>query len=58
MDKETYHSVRYFCFEAIQSAIQKIEATYSLPKCPPNTSLEQRLIDKLREENDDPTFWF
>ena len=55
--REDYLSIRQYCFEAIQTAIEKIEKSYS-PRCVPNTPLEQRLIDKLREECDDPVFWF
>lgn len=55
---EDYLAIRQFCFEAIQNAIENIESTSTLPKCPPPTQLEKRLIDKLREECDDPIFWF
>ena len=55
---EDYLTIRQFCFDAIEEAIKKIESTLYFPKCPPITPLEQRLIDKLREETDDPTFWF
>jgi hypothetical protein len=58
MEPESYHSVRYYCFDAIQAVIKKIEESSSRPKCPSLTPLEKRMIDKLREENDDPTFWF
>lgn len=54
---DDYHSVRYFCFDAIQYAIRKIELL-KFPRCPAITHIEKRVIDKLREESDDPTFWF
>ncbi len=61
----TYLSIREKCLEDIEEVIQKIElrkhpviAPIQKPIKTHITPLEKSTLDKLKEINDDPTFWF
>ncbi len=57
MEKESYLSIREKGFEDIQNVIQKMENNNKQLRTI-ITPLEKKLIDKLKQTCDDPTFWF
>ncbi len=57
MEKESYLSIREKGFEDIQNVIQKMENNSKKIRTI-ITPLEKKLIDELKQNCDDPTFWF